>query len=81
MINLLPHELPFEFHAFTDPSQLVDKDLTFSWYVVWTDEFVQGMCNDIPCSMCPFQPECKDGQHKGETLTTYAKEHFPELQI
>lgn len=41
----------------------------------------KSICNNIPCQMCQFQPDCKDGVNRTPTLFNWAKANFPELLI
>ena len=76
MSKLTLDDLKFPFHIINENT---DKDLTFSYHVSVKEDSLAYMCNDIPCSMCPF--ECKQGENRAQVLAEFAKENFPELFI
>lgn len=73
-----PEHLDYPFYAFshTVPE---DIDLSFSYHVVFQDNHVRGLCNDIFCGDCPFT--CKEGEGRQAQLIEFARKHYPEHQI
>ena len=41
----------------------------------------RGVCNDIPCTMCPLSKDCNQGIDRTKALTDYVKKHHPELFV
>ena len=79
MLDKSPDELEFLFHIFSHTDQMEDKDLSFSYHILFVNDMTIPMCNDIPCSICEFS--CKQGENRASVLTEYAKKYFPEMLI
>lgn len=76
---MTPADLPFPFYAFPNTASIGDTPLAFAYHVVINTDVNRAICNDIPCTICPFS--CKQGHDRTAVLTTFARQHYPELLV